>query len=67
VEANLGDVILAGVGTGCFSYDDVRNWQVFDSPVKPDEAARKVYDPLFALYKSVYRNLKGDFAVLSSR
>jgi xylulokinase len=66
VEANLGDVILAGVGTGCFSYEDVRNWQVFDPPVKPNEAARKVYDRLFALYKSVYRNLKGDFAELSA-
>ncbi|MDR1248166.1 MAG: FGGY-family carbohydrate kinase [Treponema sp.] len=67
VEANLGDVILAGVGTGCFSYEDTQNWQVFDPPVKPRDEARKVYDRLFKIYKSVYRNLKGDFADLDGR
>ncbi|MDR0723497.1 MAG: FGGY-family carbohydrate kinase [Treponema sp.] len=65
VEANLGDVILAGVGTGCFTYEDVQSWQVFDPPVKPRDQARKVYDGLFKIYKSLYRNLKEDFADLS--
>ncbi|AEF84822.1 sugar kinase, fggy family [Treponema primitia ZAS-2] len=65
VEANLGDVILAGVGTGCFSYEDVQNWQVFDEPVRPNGEAQKIYDRLFMVYKSIYGNLKGDFAELS--
>jgi xylulokinase len=64
VEANLGDVILAGTGTGTFSFEDIQGWQVFDEPVKPDPESRKVYDKLFKTYKTVYRHLKSDFAEL---
>ncbi|MDR1932099.1 MAG: FGGY-family carbohydrate kinase [Spirochaetales bacterium] len=66
VEANLGDVILAGVGTGCFTYDDARGWQVFDAPVTPNPVSQKVYDRLFEIYKSVYTDLKNDFIRLSA-
>ncbi|MHB9292428.1 hypothetical protein Holit_01525 [Hollandina sp. SP2] len=58
-------MILAGVGTGCFTYEDIQGWQVFDPPVKPRNKAQKVYDRLFKIYKSLYRNLKEDFADLS--
>jgi xylulokinase len=67
VEANLGDVILAGVGTGCFTYDDVQSWQVFDAPVKPAGGAQKKYDHLFKVYKSIYQNLKKDFVELNKQ
>jgi sugar (pentulose or hexulose) kinase len=46
-EANLGDVILAEVGTGCVAYEDIRGWQVFDPPVEPRNEVRKVYDGVF--------------------
>jgi xylulokinase len=64
VEANLGDVILAGTGTGTFTFEDARGWQVFDEPVKPNPESRKVYDKLFKNYRSIYGHLKSDFADL---
>ncbi|MEH7482809.1 FGGY-family carbohydrate kinase, partial [Neobacillus drentensis] len=33
VEANMGDVMLAGIGTGLLSYEDVKKWQVLDQKI----------------------------------
>lgn len=60
VEANLGDVILAGVGTGLLTYDDVKGWQVLDKEVLPDPNAHSIYNEYYKLYHSIYANLKGD-------
>lgn len=58
VEANLGDVVLAGVGTGLLDYAGVETWNVFDEPVLPDAARRKVYERYYREYLELYRSLK---------
>lgn len=60
VEANLGDVILAGVGTGLLDYEQVRNWQVLGEKVMPDEKAHELYNRYYKLYRSIYLHLKDD-------
>lgn len=60
VEANLGDVILAGVGTGLLTFDDVKDWQVLDKKVTPNPEAHIIYNEYYKLYHSIYENLKGD-------
>ena len=65
VEAIMGDVMLAGIGPGLLTYEQVREWQVLDAPVKPDPAAHGLYDKYFATYKSIYAHLKDDMKALS--
>lgn len=55
VEASMGDVMLAGIGTGLLTYEEVKTWQVLDEPLMPDPARHARYDRCFAVYKSVYR------------
>lgn len=58
VEANMGDVILAGIGTGVLRYDDVKKWQTLDEPVNPIPANKAIYDKSYKIYREVYENLK---------
>ena len=66
VEANMGDVMLAGIGTGLLTYDEVKTWQVLDKPIEPDPERHAQYDRYFAVYKSIYRDLKDDMKSLSA-
>lgn len=66
VEANLGDVILAGIGTGCITYDDVNKWQLFDEKVLPNQEAHEVYSEYYKLYRSIYNDLCKDMKNLNS-
>jgi xylulokinase len=66
VEANLGDVILAGVGTGVLTWDDVKDWQVRDEKVMPDSNAHRLYNEYYGLYRSVYEHLKSDMAQINA-
>lgn len=65
VEANLGDVILAGVGTGILSYDQVRNWQVLGEKIMPNQEAHELYNRYYKLYHSIYAHLKDDMAQIA--
>lgn len=65
VEANMGDVMLAGIGTGLLTYEEVKTWQVLDEPLMPDPARHAQYDRCFEVYKSIYRHLKDDMKTLS--
>lgn len=65
VEANMGDVMLAGIGTGLFSFDEVKTWQVLDQKIEPDPGAHEKYNAYYRLYKSVYHNLKQDMKELT--
>lgn len=65
-EANMGDVMLAGIGTGLLTYEEVKTWQVLDSPIYPDPDRHAQYDKYFAVYKSVYAHLKDDMKAMSS-
>ena len=65
VEANMGDVILAGIGTGILSYEKVKKWQVLDEKIMPDEKNHEKYNEYFRLYHSIYQNLKEDMKQLT--
>ena len=66
VEANMGDVILAGIGTGLLTYEDVKKWQVFDEKIYPNPQNQRVYDKYYKLYRSIYTSLKDDMKELST-
>ncbi len=66
VEANLGDVILAGIGTGCLTYDDVNRWQLMDEKVLPNPDAHELYSKYYKLYHSVYKHLSEDMKALNN-
>ncbi|MFA9379685.1 MAG: FGGY-family carbohydrate kinase [Acetanaerobacterium sp.] len=65
VEANLGDVMLAGIGTGLLTYDDMKDWQVLDNPILPNPAVHEQYNKYYKLYSNIYSHLKDDMAELS--
>lgn len=66
VEANMGDVMLAGIGVGILTYDEVKTWQVLDQPILPDPERHAQYDRCFAVYKSIYSHLKDDMKAMSA-
>lgn len=66
VEANMGDVMLAGIGVGLLTYEQVQSWQVLDEPVTPIAANHERYNRYFAAYKSIYAHLKDDMATLTA-
>ena len=65
VEANMGDVMLAGIGTGILTYEEVKKWQVLDKKIMPDEENHKKYNEYFRLYKNIYSHLKEDMKELT--
>lgn len=65
VEANMGDVMLAGIGTGILTYEEVKKWQVLDEPIQPNQENHEKYNEFFAVYKSIYNNLKEDMKTLT--
>ncbi|MDD3251139.1 MAG: FGGY-family carbohydrate kinase [Lachnospiraceae bacterium] len=65
VEANMGDVILAGIGTGLLTYEEVKQWQVLDEKIMPDTKNHETYNQYFKLYRSVYHHLKDDMKALT--
>lgn len=64
-EANLGDVMLAGIGTGTLTVEDVQKWQVLGNPVKPDPVRHDIYNKYYHLYRKLYQDLEGDMHELS--
>ena len=43
----MGDVMLAGIGTGLLTYEEVKKWQVLDEKIMPDEENHKKYNEYF--------------------
>ncbi len=64
-EANLGDVMLAGIGTGILSYEDIKKWQILGDEVVPDMENHEKYSQYYSLYRSIYEHLKQDMEELS--
>ncbi|NBJ71484.1 MULTISPECIES: FGGY-family carbohydrate kinase [Clostridia] len=64
-EANMGDVMLAGIGTNLLTYEDVKKWQVLDEKIMPNQANHQKYTAYYKAYKSVYKNLKQDMKTLT--
>ncbi|WP_028389951.1 FGGY-family carbohydrate kinase [Bacillus cihuensis] len=65
VEANMGDVMLAGIGTGLLSYEDVKKWQVLDQKIMPNEENHRKYNDYYQVYQSIYQNLKSNMKTLT--
>lgn len=65
VEANMGDAMLAGLGTGILNYEDIKKWQILDKEILPDKKAHEVYTKYYELYQSIYNNLKSDMERIS--
>lgn len=66
VEANMGDVMLAGIGTGLLTYEDVKKWQVLDHKIMPNPQNHEKYNEYYRVYKSVYHHLKPDMKTLTT-
>lgn len=58
VEANMGDVMLAGIGTGILTFEEVKKWQVLDEKIMPNPENQKKYEAYFKLYKNFYHSMK---------
>ncbi|MCM3362095.1 FGGY-family carbohydrate kinase [Niallia sp. MER TA 168] len=65
VEANMGDVMLAGIGTGLLSYEEVKKWQVLDEKIMPNKENHQKYNEFYHVYKSIYKHLKTDMKTLT--
>lgn len=65
-EANLGDVILAGLGTGDLTTDSIKDWQVLGEAVKPDPARHEAYNKYYKMYRKLYHDLVGDMHELTN-
>lgn len=66
VEANLGDVMLAGLGTGLLTLEDIKKWNVIGDKIYPNPIARAKYNEYYDLYHSLYQNLKKDMSKIAS-
>jgi len=65
VEANMGDVILAGIGTGLLTYDDAKKWQIMDEKIEPNMDNYRKYSEYYKVYKSSYSHLREDMKELT--
>jgi ribulokinase len=65
VEANMGDVMLAGIGTGLLTFEEVKKWQVLDEKIMPNQENHEKYNEYYAAYKSIYHHLKDDMKTLT--
>ncbi|NLU25097.1 MAG: FGGY-family carbohydrate kinase [Clostridiales bacterium] len=65
VEANLGDVMLAALGTGLLTEKELVSWQTLRPEVRPDPAAHEKYNRYYAIYRRLYMDLKQDMKAIS--
>jgi len=65
IEANMGDVILAGIGTGILTYEQTKKWQVLDKKIMPNKENNEKYNKYYKLYHDIYKDLKKDMARLT--
>jgi xylulokinase len=65
VEANLGDVMLAGLGTGTINIEQLKTWRVLDEKIEPNTEAHTKYNEYYKLYREIYISLKMDMKQIS--
>ncbi len=58
IEANFGDVILAGLGTNTITLEKAMSWVKFSEPVTPNPKSTELYDKYFKIYKALYNDLR---------
>lgn len=62
VEANLGDVMLAGLGTGLLTEDALKTWRVLGEEILPNAKNHARYNEYYSLYRTIYSDLKASMA-----
>jgi len=60
VEATLGDVMLAGLGTGVLTLEEMKRWQVLGDKMLPNKDHYAEYNRYYSLYRRLYNHLKDD-------
>lgn len=61
----MGDVMLAGIGVGLLTYEDVKKWQVLDEKIMPNPEHHAIYDQYYSVYRATYEQLKDTMKILS--
>ncbi len=65
LEAPVGDAFMAGLATGLIERpESIANWLEMGEPVVPNPENHERYTCLFAVYRSLYQNTKGDMKAL---
>lgn len=64
VEANLGDVMLAGLGTKVVTIDELKHWQTLGSEIIPNSEAHEKYNEYYKIYRLLYEHTKDDMSAL---
>ena len=64
-EANLGDVMLAGLATDTLTVDEVQKWQVLGDKIEPRAEQHATYNDYYKLYRKLYDDLGDDMHTLS--
>jgi len=64
-EANLGDVMLAGLATDTLTVDEVQKWQVLGDKIEPRAEQHAIYNDYYKLYRKLYDDLGDDMHTLS--
>jgi xylulokinase len=57
--------MLAGIGTGLLTYEDMKKWQTLGEKVKPNKETHEKYNKYYELYHKIYRDLKDDMKKLT--
>jgi len=66
VGAPFGDAVLAGKAVGIFKdYAMCKDWAEYVDQMVPIEENNRVYMEYFALFKSLYGHVKGDYRTLA--
>ena len=64
--APYGDAVLAGVATGIFKdFSVTKDWVEYIEPMEPESRTHSLYMDYFALYKSIYEHIRGDYKTLA--
>jgi len=66
VEATMGDIMLAAIGTGLLDQKEVMKWQVMNDRTQPDKERQAEYEKFYNLYHEVYECLKPPMASLTA-
>lgn len=66
VEANLGDVMLAGLGTATVTLEELKQWQMLGAELAPNPEAHAKYDEYYKIYRRIYEHTRGDMAALDA-
>jgi xylulokinase len=57
--------MLAGIGTGLLTYDDMKKWQTLGEKVMPNKKVHEKYNEYYKLYHEIYKDLKNDMKKLT--